>query len=192
MLKRKYNFSRRCILSNRLNNEKSPYLLQHKNNPVDWYPWCDEAFEKAEKEEKPAKKAAAKKPAAKKTTAKKAAAGEEEKPAKKVAAKKPAAKKVAVKKAAVKKQETLSEEKAVQLLKAWDEKLSTLNTYFEQTTAYDGVLISRSEGFLYYDKNTSLFSLMYLLRSSSDSTPPTFKSSKKSLSNSGNTLSFTS
>ncbi len=40
-------------MSNRLNNEKSPYLLQHKDNPVDWYPWCDEAFEKAAQEEKP-------------------------------------------------------------------------------------------------------------------------------------------
>lgn len=40
-------------MSNRLNNEKSPYLLQHKDNPVDWYPWGDEAFEKAAKEEKP-------------------------------------------------------------------------------------------------------------------------------------------
>ncbi len=40
-------------MSNRLNNEKSPYLLQHKDNPVDWYPWCDEAFEKAVEEEKP-------------------------------------------------------------------------------------------------------------------------------------------
>ena len=34
-------------------NEKSPYLLQHVNNPVDWYPWGDEAFEKAQKEDKP-------------------------------------------------------------------------------------------------------------------------------------------
>ena len=40
-------------MSNRLKNEKSPYLLQHKDNPVDWYPWCDEAFEKAAEEEKP-------------------------------------------------------------------------------------------------------------------------------------------
>src|SRR3972149_1792557 len=31
---------------NRLINEKSPYLLQHANNPVDWYPWGEEAFEK--------------------------------------------------------------------------------------------------------------------------------------------------
>lgn len=38
---------------NRLANEKSPYLLQHADNPVDWYPWGDEAFEKARKEDKP-------------------------------------------------------------------------------------------------------------------------------------------
>ncbi len=38
---------------NRLIAEKSPYLLQHANNPVDWYPWCDEAFEKAKAENKP-------------------------------------------------------------------------------------------------------------------------------------------
>ena len=38
---------------NRLINEKSPYLLQHANNPVDWYPWCDEAFEKSKAENKP-------------------------------------------------------------------------------------------------------------------------------------------
>jgi len=38
---------------NRLIHEKSPYLLQHANNPVDWYPWSDEAFEKANKEKKP-------------------------------------------------------------------------------------------------------------------------------------------
>ena len=40
-------------MSNRLKNETSPYLLQHKDNPVDWYPWCDEAFERAKKEDKP-------------------------------------------------------------------------------------------------------------------------------------------
>jgi len=40
-------------LSNRLKNETSPYLLQHKENPVDWYPWCEEAFEKAKEEDKP-------------------------------------------------------------------------------------------------------------------------------------------
>jgi hypothetical protein len=38
--------------TNRLINEKSPYLLQHANNPVDWFPWCDEAFQKAKKENK--------------------------------------------------------------------------------------------------------------------------------------------
>ncbi len=37
---------------NRLAREKSPYLLQHKYNPVDWYPWGEEAFEKAKKEDK--------------------------------------------------------------------------------------------------------------------------------------------
>jgi len=38
---------------NRLVFEKSPYLLQHAENPVDWYPWGDEAFEKARREDKP-------------------------------------------------------------------------------------------------------------------------------------------
>ncbi len=38
---------------NRLINEKSPYLLQHAYNPVDWYAWNEEAFEKARKENKP-------------------------------------------------------------------------------------------------------------------------------------------
>jgi uncharacterized protein YyaL (SSP411 family) len=38
---------------NRLINEKSPYLLQHAYNPVDWYPWGEEAFEKARQENKP-------------------------------------------------------------------------------------------------------------------------------------------
>ncbi|MCX9082074.1 MAG: thioredoxin domain-containing protein [Candidatus Methanoperedens sp.] len=38
---------------NRLINEKSPYLLQHANNPVNWYPWGEEAFEKAKNEDKP-------------------------------------------------------------------------------------------------------------------------------------------
>ena len=40
-------------MSNRLLNEKSPYLRQHAENPVDWYPWGEEAFEKARREEKP-------------------------------------------------------------------------------------------------------------------------------------------
>ena len=38
---------------NRLINEKSPYLLQHAYNPVDWYPWGQEALEKAKAEDKP-------------------------------------------------------------------------------------------------------------------------------------------
>jgi uncharacterized protein YyaL (SSP411 family) len=38
--------------SNRLINESSPYLLQHAHNPVDWYPWGSEAFERAKKEDK--------------------------------------------------------------------------------------------------------------------------------------------
>ena len=40
-------------MSNRLQYETSPYLLQHKDNPVDWYPWCEEAFLKARSEDKP-------------------------------------------------------------------------------------------------------------------------------------------
>jgi len=38
---------------NRLANESSPYLLQHAHNPVDWYPWGEEAFAKARAEDKP-------------------------------------------------------------------------------------------------------------------------------------------
>jgi uncharacterized protein YyaL (SSP411 family) len=38
---------------NRLARERSPYLLQHAANPVDWYPWGDEAFERARREDKP-------------------------------------------------------------------------------------------------------------------------------------------
>lgn len=38
---------------NHLKHEKSPYLIQHRENPVDWYPWGEEAFHKAEKEDKP-------------------------------------------------------------------------------------------------------------------------------------------
>jgi uncharacterized protein YyaL (SSP411 family) len=40
-------------MSNRLAAETSPYLLQHAHNPVDWYPWGDEAFAKARAEDKP-------------------------------------------------------------------------------------------------------------------------------------------
>ena len=38
---------------NRLAQETSPYLLQHADNPVDWYPWSEEAFELARAEDKP-------------------------------------------------------------------------------------------------------------------------------------------
>lgn len=40
-------------MPNRLADEQSPYLRQHKDNPVDWYPWGEEAFEKARDEDKP-------------------------------------------------------------------------------------------------------------------------------------------
>lgn len=40
-------------VANRLINEKSPYLLQHVYNPVNWYAWNDEAFAKAKAEDKP-------------------------------------------------------------------------------------------------------------------------------------------
>ncbi|MDM5271173.1 thioredoxin domain-containing protein [Sulfurovum sp. zt1-1] len=40
-------------MANHLENEYSPYLQQHAKNPVDWYPWGEEAFQKAEKENKP-------------------------------------------------------------------------------------------------------------------------------------------
>ncbi len=40
-------------MSNRLKDQSSPYLIQHAENPVDWYPWCDEAFAKAKAEDKP-------------------------------------------------------------------------------------------------------------------------------------------
>ena len=38
---------------NRLNKSQSPYLLQHASNPVDWYPWGEEAFKIAKKKNKP-------------------------------------------------------------------------------------------------------------------------------------------
>ncbi len=41
------------VRKNRLAAEKSPYLLQHADNPVDWYPWGEEAFKKARDEDKP-------------------------------------------------------------------------------------------------------------------------------------------
>ena len=39
--------------TNRLINESSPYLLQHANNPVDWYAWGEDALQRAKKEDKP-------------------------------------------------------------------------------------------------------------------------------------------
>ena len=41
------------VKNNRLQHETSPYLLQHAQNPVDWYPWGEEAFERAKNEDKP-------------------------------------------------------------------------------------------------------------------------------------------
>ncbi|MCI0868054.1 MAG: DUF255 domain-containing protein, partial [Chloroflexi bacterium] len=40
-------------MPNRLSNETSPYLLQHANNPVDWYPWGQEALDRAKNEDMP-------------------------------------------------------------------------------------------------------------------------------------------
>ena len=40
-------------MQNHLKNQTSPYLLQHADNPVDWYPWCNEAFDRAKTEDKP-------------------------------------------------------------------------------------------------------------------------------------------
>src|SRR5215204_322949 len=40
-------------MANRLANESSPYLLQHRDNPVDWYPWGAEAIERARREDRP-------------------------------------------------------------------------------------------------------------------------------------------
>ncbi len=40
-------------MGNHLSSESSPYLLQHADNPVDWYPWCADAFERARRENKP-------------------------------------------------------------------------------------------------------------------------------------------
>ena len=43
----------RNVVPNRLHKESSPYLLQHADNPVDWYPWGQEAFAKARAEDRP-------------------------------------------------------------------------------------------------------------------------------------------
>ena len=40
-------------MPNKLINETSPYLLQHAHNPVEWYPWGEEALERARSEDKP-------------------------------------------------------------------------------------------------------------------------------------------
>jgi uncharacterized protein YyaL (SSP411 family) len=40
-------------IPNRLIAEKSPYLLQHAHNPVEWFPWSEEAFDTAKRENKP-------------------------------------------------------------------------------------------------------------------------------------------
>lgn len=45
--------SEKNLRSNKLASEKSPYLLQHAHNPVDWYPWSAEAFQRARAEDKP-------------------------------------------------------------------------------------------------------------------------------------------
>ncbi len=49
----KKDVTREGQYTNRLIKEKSPYLLQHAHNPVDWYPWGEEAFEKARREDRP-------------------------------------------------------------------------------------------------------------------------------------------
>jgi uncharacterized protein len=53
MKKNKKNLKDNNIYENRLIHEKSPYLLQHAHNPVDWYPWGKAALEKARQEDKP-------------------------------------------------------------------------------------------------------------------------------------------
>ena len=40
-------------MANRLTDATSPYLLQHKGDPVDWWPWCEEAFEQARRRDTP-------------------------------------------------------------------------------------------------------------------------------------------
>ncbi len=47
------SYGNKTSFVNHLGDAKSPYLLQHAHNPVDWYPWTDEAFEKARREDKP-------------------------------------------------------------------------------------------------------------------------------------------
>jgi len=45
--------SDKAVFANHLIDESSPYLLQHAHNPVNWYPWSDEALELAKSEDKP-------------------------------------------------------------------------------------------------------------------------------------------
>lgn len=52
-MKKGNKMTNNSIMPNRLINEKSPYLLQHAHNPVDWFPWGQEAFDKAKLEDKP-------------------------------------------------------------------------------------------------------------------------------------------
>lgn len=52
-IERQSQMNKKELINNHLINEKSPYLLQHAHNPVDWYPWGEEAFEKARLENKP-------------------------------------------------------------------------------------------------------------------------------------------
>ena len=49
----KQTTSNQSVKPNRLINESSPYLLQHATNPIDWFPWGPEAFDKARREDKP-------------------------------------------------------------------------------------------------------------------------------------------
>src|SRR5512143_1841203 len=48
-----YRHVTRCLMTNHLAGANSPYLLQHAENPVEWYPWGSEALEKARTENKP-------------------------------------------------------------------------------------------------------------------------------------------
>ena len=49
----RYDGRKDVIMSNHLKGQASPYLLQHADNPVEWYPWGEEAFAKAKREDKP-------------------------------------------------------------------------------------------------------------------------------------------
>jgi len=47
------NYQQKHRFTNQLIKEKSPYLLQHAHNPVDWMAWSPEAFQKAQREDRP-------------------------------------------------------------------------------------------------------------------------------------------